>query len=236
MSPLGDLCWKHNVLVHLYADDMQVYMSFKPSVPGDKISCKTRIERCIKEIRTWMRTNLLKLNDDKMEFLMQGTDQQLWKSGKMAIVIGSDEINPTDFVQNLGFYFDKWMKNSVHVNKLTSYAYLMLKQIIRIHHKINFSTAKILVQTLVLSWVDYCNSLLLGTSQYNLKKLQRIQNMGAQIIHHSSKYDRITPLLQELHWLMIDDHITYKIAVIMYKCVNGTAPKYLADLAVTLHG
>ena len=128
------------------------------------------------------------------------------------------------------------MKNLVHVNKLTSYAYLMLKEIIREHHKINFSTAKILVQTLVLSQVDYCNSLLLGISQYNLKKLQRIQNMGAQIIHRSSKYDRIIPLLQELHWLMIDDRITYKIAVIMYKCVNGTAPKYLADLAVTLHG
>ena len=211
-------------------------MSFKPSVPGDKISCKTRIERCIKEIRTWMRTNLLKLNDDKTEFLMLGTDQQLQKSGKMTIVIGLDEINPTDFVWNSGFYFDKWMKNLVHVNKLTSYAYLMLKQIVRVCHKINFSTAKILVQTLVLSWVDYCNSLLLGTSQYNLKKLQRIQNMCAWIIHCSPKYDRITPLLQELHWLMIDDHITYKIAVIMYKCVNGTAPKYLTDLAVNLHG
>ena len=112
----------------------------------------------------------------------------------------------------------------------------MLKQIMRVHHKINFSTAKILIQSLVLSWVDYCNSLLLGTSQYNLKKLQRIQNIGAQIIHCSSKYDRITPLFQELHWLMTDDCITYKIAVIMYKCVNGTAPKYLTDLAVTLHG
>ena len=166
------------MLVHLYTDDMQVYMSFKPSVPGDKISYKTRIERCIKEIRTWMRTSLLKVNDNKTEFLMLGTDQQLWKSGKMTIVIGSDEINPTDFVLNLGFYFDKWMKNLVHVKKLTSYAYLMLKQIIRVCHKINFSTAKILVQTLVLSWVDYCNSLLLGMSQYNLKKLQRIQHMG----------------------------------------------------------
>ena len=143
MSPLEDLCWKHNILVHLYADDMQVYMSFKPSVPGDKISCKTRIERCIKEIRTLMRTNLLKLNDNKMEIFLLGTDQQLQKSGEMTIVIGLDEINPTDFVQNLGFYFEKWMKNLVHVNKLTSYAYLMLKQIIRICHKINFSTAKI---------------------------------------------------------------------------------------------
>ena len=49
MSPLGDLCWKHNVLVHLYTDNMQVYMSFKPSIPGDKVSCKTRIERCIRD-------------------------------------------------------------------------------------------------------------------------------------------------------------------------------------------
>ena len=48
----------------------------------------------------------------------------------------------------------------------------MLKPIIRVHHKINFSTAKVLVQTLVLSQVDYCNSLLLGMSQYNLKTLQ----------------------------------------------------------------
>ena len=98
MSPLGDLCQKHNMLVHLYTDDTQVCMSFKPSVPGDKILCKTRIERFIKEIRTWMRTNLLKLNDDKTEFLMLGTDQQLRKSGEMTIVIGSDEISPTDFV------------------------------------------------------------------------------------------------------------------------------------------
>ena len=112
----------------------------------------------------------------------------------------------------------------------------MLKQIIRVHYKINFSTLKILVQTLVLSQVDYCNSLLLGMSQYNLKNLQRIQNMGAQFIHHSSKYNRITPLLQELYWSMIDGHITYNIAVIRYKYVNGIAPKYLTDLAVTLHG
>ena len=162
--------------------------------------------------------------------------KDIWKSGEMTIVIGLDEINPTDFAQNLGFYFHKWMKNLVHVNKLTSSAFLMLKQIMRVCHKINFSKAKILVQSLVLSWVDYCNSLQPGTSQYNLKKLERIQNMGARIIHCSSKYDRITSLLQELHWLMIDDCITYKIAVIMYKCVNGIVQKYLTDLTVTLHG
>ena len=52
----------------------------------------------------------------------------------MTTVTGLDETEPTDFVWNLGFYFDKWMKNLVHVNKLTSYAYLMLKQIIRVHH------------------------------------------------------------------------------------------------------
>ena len=70
-----------------------------------------------------------------------------------------------------------------------------------------------LVQALVLSKVDYCNSLLLGSSQYNIRKLQRLQNMCARIIYRACKYDHITPLLMELHWLKIEEWIEYKVAV-----------------------
>ena len=77
-----------------------------------------------------------------------------------------------------------------------------------------------LVQALVLSKVDYCNSLLLGLSQYNIKKLQRLQNMCARIIYRSHKYDHITPFLKELHWLKIEERIEYKVAVLVYKCVT----------------
>ena len=74
---------------------------------------------------------------------------------------------------------------------------------------------KMLVQALVLSKVDYCNSLLLGSSQYNVRKLQRLQNMCARIIYRARKYNCITPFLMELHWLKIKEQIEYKVAVLM---------------------
>ena len=76
-----------------------------------------------------MRTNFLKLNDDKMEFLIIGTPQQLAKVNTTSIKIGQDNIQKSEAVRNLGFYYDLHMKNTIHVNKLCSTLYLTLKKI-----------------------------------------------------------------------------------------------------------
>ena len=65
-SPLGDICKKHGVDYHCYVDDMQNYLSFKPIVKGNQEECIKTLELCIAEIRQWMQTNLLKLNDEKL--------------------------------------------------------------------------------------------------------------------------------------------------------------------------
>ena len=88
---------------------------------------------------------------------------------------------------------------------------------------------------LVLSRLDYCNSLLLGSTKYNLNKLQIIQNMGCRVIFKAGKYAHVTPLFMELHWLSVPDRITYKILVLLFKCIHGLAPKYLSDLVVSAH-
>ena len=63
-----------------------------------------------------MFTNMLKLNDDKIEFLVIRTKQQLSKVGDLSIQIGQDKINSSAYMRNLGFYFDQNMKNTAHVN------------------------------------------------------------------------------------------------------------------------
>ena len=128
------------------------------------------------------------------------------------------------------------MKNTAHVNQLTSSVFPTICNITKIQHLLDKSTTKMLVQALVLSKVDYCNSLLLGSSQYNIRKLQRLQNMCARIIYRSHKYDHITPFLKELHWLKIEEQIEYKVAVLVYKCVTKTAPTYLQELVISEHG
>ena len=55
----------HNILFHSYADDQQVYLSFNPSIAGNENLCIKKIETCIQDIRVWMKTNLLKLNDGR---------------------------------------------------------------------------------------------------------------------------------------------------------------------------
>ena len=126
MSPLGDICRRYQVEFHSYADDQQIYLGFHPSTEKSKDHCVTTLENCVSEIRTWMRINFLKLNDDKTEVLMVGTRTNLDRVGGMYIQIGDDEIQASDAVRNLGVYFDKFLKGTIHVNKLTSSLYITI--------------------------------------------------------------------------------------------------------------
>ena len=235
-APLGDICHRHKILFHSYADNQQTYLSFKPSVANTRETCITNLQNCIDEIRFWMRVNLLKLNDSKMEFIILGTQQQLNNVPDTTIKIGEDHINPSSSVRNLGFYQDSLMKGTSHVNKLTSNLFNVLHQISKIRSKLTKEATQIVIQALVLSKLDYCNSLLLGAPDYNIRKIQRIKNFADRIVFNRSKYDHTTPLFISLHWLPVCECIVFKIAVFMYKCTHDLGPKYLQDIVVITHG
>ena len=69
-KPLAKIAQKHGVNLHLYADDTQLYLPFDPQ--NSKIAMQ-QMEACIAEIKSWMASNFLKLNDDKTEFIMFGS-------------------------------------------------------------------------------------------------------------------------------------------------------------------
>ena len=100
MSPLGDICRRHGIDFHGYADDSQNYLSFRPSRNDNTPTqdCLLKLQSCIDEIRKWMGTNLLKLNDNKTEFLMIGTQYQLSVAGDLGITIGQDLIKSCSVV------------------------------------------------------------------------------------------------------------------------------------------
>ena len=228
--PLGRICSKHHISYHLYADDTQLYLTFKPNRNGSKEACIHGLKNCINEIRKRMCMNLLKLNDGKTEFIILGTQQQLQKIGHTSIQIGEDLVTPVDMVQNLVFFMDKHMKNKDHINRITSGTYNVLRKIHQSRSLLDKHTTKIIVQALVLSKLDYCNSLLLGSPEYQIDKLQCIQNMACRVIFQLRKHDHITQYLKLLYWLKIRERITYKIALLIHKCKNNQAPVYLQEL------
>ena len=175
-----------------------------------------------------------------------GTRQQMEKlkeSDIFEIKIGNEKIKPSPSARNLGFYMESQLKSQTHIAKVCGTAYYTLKNVARIHNLLTPEAAKIIVQGLVISKLDYCNGLLLGISNHQLNKLQIVQNMGCRVIktlrkfNHITeamktlrKFDHITEAMKDLHWLKIPECIQFKILVTIYQCVNGLAPSFLIDL------
>ena len=179
-----------------------------------------------------MRTKKLKLNDEKTEVVLFGTRQQLDKleDNTFEIKIGSKVIKPTPSARNLGFHMEAQLKSQTHITKVCGTAYSTLKNIARVWNLLTPEAAKIIIQGLVISKLDYCSGLLLGVSAHLMKKLQIVQNMCCRIIKNLRKNDHISDAMKDLHWLKIPQHIQFKVLVTIYQCVNGLAPPFTINL------
>ncbi len=229
VSPLSDVIREHGLSYHVYADDTQLYLSFRPSGNAHELALE-KLEACIKDVSDWMVANRLKLNGDKTEFLLLGTARQLSKIPPLHINVGSSLIAPSDKVRNLGCIFDTHMSMKLHVNAICKSAYHFLHNIRMIRKYLTVEATKTAVQAFVISRLDCNNALLFGLPCYLVKRLQRVQNMAARLITNTRKYDHITPVLLELHWLPISCRISFKMLVLVYKSVHGLAPEYLSSL------
>ena len=94
------------------------------------------------------------------------------------------------------------------------------------------NTVCIIIQALVISRLDYCNSLLMGSIKYQLDTLQRVLNVAARVVKCLQKYDPFRVHLFELHWLRVPQRIEFKVLTLVFKCVNNLAPEYLQDFLV----
>ena len=107
---------------------------------------------------------MLKLNDGKTEFIVFSTSKQLEKVTDITVQVGAELIKPVKKVCNLGFFMDCLMKNGFHVNKITAQTFITLHNIKGIRRYLNRDITKSIIQALVMSKIDYCNSLLGGSA------------------------------------------------------------------------
>jgi len=87
-----------------------------------------------------------------------------------------------------------------------------------------------LVYSLVLTRLEYGNSVLAGLPVYLVRRLQSVQNAAARLTYHLRRSDHITDALVCLHWLRVPERVQYKIAILVYKVLHGLAPQYLGPL------
>ena len=229
-APMTDIIRQHGLEFHLYADDTQMYLTFNP-INEELPTIKSNIESCVSDIRVWMSSNCLKLNDDKSELLIFHS-QRVPRPNITAIDIGEESISPVESCRNIGVIYDETLSFDEHISSITKTAFWHLRNIYRIRHYLDTDSLLILVHAFITSKLDFCNSLLIGLPKCLLKRLQSVQNAAARLVSGSRKYDHISPVLHQLHWLPVDKRITYKILLIVFKCLHNFAPSYLSNLIV----
>ena len=114
-----------------------------------------------------------------------------------------------------------------HINLVSRGGYAHLRDISHIRRSLTNDTTKSLVNGLVTSHVDYCNALLQGLPKKLLHRLQLVQNTAARII---TRTDHITPVLKDLHWLLIQCSLDFKVLMHVFKVLHNQDPEYMKDM------
>ena len=117
-SKLFMIIEKYLPCVHVYADDKQLYLSFKSGCTATEEESIAAIENCIKAVRAWMIMDKMKINDITTEFLIIGTKQQLNKVSIKTLSVGDSAVALTAMARNLGVLFDENMTLLPHKQHL----------------------------------------------------------------------------------------------------------------------
>ena len=228
IKPLSAIIDSHTIIHHSFADDIQLQMS----APLDEISeLLHSMQSCICDVKAWATGNMLKLNDNKKELMLVTSKRtKHLHSLPTSITIGNAQIPFKLSVKNLAFTLDCHLTMNAHVSNIARTCYFELRRLASIQRFMTNTATATLVCAFVLSRIDYCNSLLFGSTHDVTPHLQRIQNYTARVILHLPRSSSITIHLKSLHWLPVKVRSTYKIACLCYHCHSSTAPSYVADM------
>ena len=215
-------------IVHGYADDHQVISSFRIEFQYHALAYS--LPRCLGIISQFMSSHFLKLNAGKSKLLVFSPHNLRDKIYFDDVYLGSNLFLPVSFeAMNLGVRIDSQLNFNPYVSMLLSQCYKQLSNIGRIRRYLTSNEIKTLVHALIMCRIDQCNSILYGISEVEVTRLQRLQNSCARIIYGKKKFDHVSGLFKDLHWLPVKRRILFKALTFVFKIFLGIAPVYLTN-------
>ena len=116
--PLGDVIRHHQLDVHFYADDTQLYVSFMNNDPEERSTEVAHLNDCIKDVRTWLTQNMLKLNDEKTEVILFTSKHGLKSLPNISVSVGGQQQLQSSSIRDLGVIYDQHLSMPQHMNSV----------------------------------------------------------------------------------------------------------------------
>ena len=138
-------------------------------------------------------------------------------------------MSTTSSAKNLGVLIDSDLTLSPYITSICKAANFHLNSLACIQKYLTLQALKIAVHSLVSSKMDYCKSLLIGLHKAHINRLQHVMNCVAWLVSGAGKFEDITPVLRDLHWLPVEQHLKFKVLCLTYKALHSLAPQYLRE-------
>jgi len=136
---------------------------------------------------------------------------------------------PVSCVRDLGIFIDADLTMRTQVTQTCSKCFAALRQLRSIRRSVSNDVMQSFIMALVFSRLDYGSATLANLPKQLMDRLQSVQNTAARLIFKACRRDHIQPLLRKLHWLRMPERISFRLAALVYRCLHGSAPGYLAS-------
>ena len=220
---------KLNFNIHGFADDHQVYKSFNMQHQHEILA--HQVPELFTQITNWMTTHFLLLNPGKTELIVFGSKSILSKEIINGTFLSrSICIRFVSTVKNLGIHLDSNLNFKKQITTLKSSCYHKLRNLAKMKPHLTCKQLETLTLALVISSLDYCNSLYYGINVVLLNQLQSIQNRACRVILGLKRREPTSIHMKNLHWLKVKERIDFKVLLLVYKTLLGKSPSYLTEL------
>ena len=186
---------------HLYADDTQIYGACSPA---DVDLFLTNVNKCLSVVADWMHSNCLQLNSDKNScgVRLVAANIVYHQQVRLSVLLPS---SLSSSARDLGVFINSDLSMETHIKRTVSRCFSTLQQLRSIRRQVPTAVFLSLIVALVLSRLDYCNSMLAGLPANLIRRLQSVQNAAARLTFGIRRSEHITYTLASLHWLRVPE-------------------------------
>ena len=218
----------HGQLV-MYADDAQFIDADAPANVGD---LRARVENTLEIVLNWFTQNRLKINPSKTDLLVVKSERRTIDETSR-IRFGSQYIRPSLSVKVLGVVVDSGLNWELQISAIVRRCYGILVGLAKLSHRLPRETKKVIIEGLVFPHIIYCLTVWGGCTKTQKQRIQKVINFGARIITGIRRSQHISPALNDLGWLRVEQLLAERDLLMLYRTLGSPeSPEHLREMAV----